>query len=138
MTTRFLDNKICTFKILLSWRFPRKIAFLDDFPQCPPGPPPPQKREFYFYCRLAVSEIMGSPILRRLADFGNSFALKASVALRNGSSLERCVLLLGEHPQYGWDFPEEIPEKFGISSGNALRACPGISLESTAGMPQTL
>ena len=55
MTTKFLDNKICTFKILLSWRFPRKQAFLEDFPLCPQGPPP-QKRKFYFYCRLAVSE----------------------------------------------------------------------------------
>ena len=27
MTTKFLDNKMFTFKILLSWRFPRKIAF---------------------------------------------------------------------------------------------------------------
>ena len=24
MTTKFFDNKICDFKILLSWRFPRK------------------------------------------------------------------------------------------------------------------
>ena len=55
MTTKFLDNKISTFKILLSWRFPRKQAFLDDFPLCPQGPPP-QKRKFYFYCRLAVSD----------------------------------------------------------------------------------
>ena len=38
MTTEFLDNKICIFKILLSWRFPRKTAFLDDFPLCPQGP----------------------------------------------------------------------------------------------------
>ena len=44
----------------------------------------------------------------------------------------------GPHPQYGWDFPEEIPEKFRKDPGNALRAFPGISLESTAGMPQTL
>ena len=42
------------------------------------------------------------------------------------------------HPQYGWDFPEEIPEKFRKDPGNALRAFPGIPLESTAGMPQTL
>ena len=54
MTTKFLDNKICTFKILLSWRFPRKQAFLGDYPLCPQGPPPP-KRKFYFYCRLAFS-----------------------------------------------------------------------------------
>ena len=51
MTTKFLDNKTCSFKILLSWRFPRKQAFLDDSPLCPP-----QKRKLYFYCRLAVSE----------------------------------------------------------------------------------
>ena len=44
----------------------------------------------------------------------------------------------GPHPQYGWDFPEEIPEKFRKDPGNALRAFPGIPLESTAGIPQTL
>ena len=44
----------------------------------------------------------------------------------------------GPCPQYGWDFLEEIPEKFRKDPGNALRAFPGISLESTAGMPQTL
>ena len=41
-------------------------------------------------------------------------------------------------PQYGWDFPEEFPEKFRKDPGNALRAFPGIPVESTAGMPQTL
>ena len=53
---------------------------------------------------------------------------------------------LGPHPQYGcaffkpygWDFPEEIPEKFRKDPGNALRAFPGIIFESTAGMPQAL
>ena len=44
----------------------------------------------------------------------------------------------GPHPQYGWDFPEEIPEKFRKDPGNALRAFPGIPLGSTAGIPQTL
>ena len=48
------------------------------------------------------------------------------------------TILGGPHPQYGWDFPEEIPEKFRKDPGNALRAFPGISLESTAGMPQAL
>ena len=58
MTTNFLDNKICTLKILLSWRFPRKkkTALLDDFPLCHQGPPL-KKRKFYFYCRLAVSDL---------------------------------------------------------------------------------
>ena len=41
MTTKFLDNKICTFDILLAWRFPRKIALWDEVPLCPPMPPPP-------------------------------------------------------------------------------------------------
>ena len=56
MTTKFLGNKICTFKILLSWRFPRKNSVLDDFPLCHRGPPPVKNRNFYFYCRLAVSD----------------------------------------------------------------------------------
>ena len=45
------------------------------------------------------------------------------------------LTLGGPYPQYGWDFPEEIPEKIRKDPGNALRAFPGISLESTAGMP---
>ena len=43
----------------------------------------------------------------------------------------------GPHPLYGWDFPE-VPEKFLKDAGNALRAFPGMSLESTAGIPQAL
>ena len=56
MTTKFLDNKICTFKILLSRRFPQKLAFWTIFLPAPKAPPS-QKRKFYFYCRLAVSDI---------------------------------------------------------------------------------
>ena len=47
MTTKFLDNKICTSKSLLSWRLPRKTAFLDDSPRCPQMPPL-KKRKFLF------------------------------------------------------------------------------------------
>ena len=60
MTTKFLDNKIRTFKNLLSWRFPppppkKKQCFWTIFlSAC--NAHPPQKRKFYFYCRLAVSE----------------------------------------------------------------------------------
>ena len=54
MTTKCLDNKICTFKILLSWRFPRKTAVWTIFLSVPQGPPL-KKRKFYLYCRLAVS-----------------------------------------------------------------------------------
>ena len=36
MTTKFLDDKICTFKFSLSWRLPRKKkSVLDDFPLHP-------------------------------------------------------------------------------------------------------
>ena len=48
MTTKFLDNKICTFKIFIVVAFPTKTSvFGDDFPLCSQGPPP-QKRKFYF------------------------------------------------------------------------------------------
>ena len=47
MTTEFLDSKICIFKILLSWRFPRKTAFWT-ISSLPPRPPPPQKRKILF------------------------------------------------------------------------------------------
>ena len=39
MTTKFLDKKICTFKIVLSWCFPRKIAFWTIFLSAPKAPP---------------------------------------------------------------------------------------------------
>ena len=59
MTTKFLENKISTFKIVLSWRFPRKKkkrnSVFGRFASPPPRHPP-QKGKFYFYCRLAVSE----------------------------------------------------------------------------------
>ena len=48
MTTKFLENIICTFEILLSWRLPRKAAFLDDFPLCPKAPPQKQTQIFIF------------------------------------------------------------------------------------------
>ena len=48
MTTKSLDNEICTFRILLSWGFPRKTAFLDKFPLCPQGPPLLKSENFVF------------------------------------------------------------------------------------------
>ena len=55
MTTKFLDNKICTFKILLSWRFPRKAAFWTILLSASKAPPL-KNAKFDFYYRLAVSE----------------------------------------------------------------------------------
>ena len=60
MTTKMFDNQICNFKILLSWRFPRKAAFRTIFLSAPKPPTPLKNRKFYFYCRLAVSEIGSS------------------------------------------------------------------------------
>ena len=41
MTTKFHDNKTCTFKILLSWRFPtkKKKQRFGRFSSLPPRPP---------------------------------------------------------------------------------------------------
>ena len=78
MTTKFLNDKIGTFKFLLSWRFPRKQAILDDFLSAPKAPPPQKRRvycyydhyyDYSYYCRLAVSESHygGSKTLRSAA-----------------------------------------------------------------------
>ena len=57
MTIKFLDNKNFHFQNLVVVAFPTKNSVLDNFPPCPPAhPPPPEKRKFYFYCRLAFSE----------------------------------------------------------------------------------
>ena len=83
MTTQFLDNKNRTFKILLLWRLPRKTAFLDNFPLCPQGPPP-QKRKFYFYCRLANRRLgsitLGpSPLARPYLRYANGTAADSAL-----------------------------------------------------------
>ena len=66
MTTSFLDNQICTFKIVLSWRFPRKKQRFGTIFLSAPKAHPPQKRKFCFYCRLAVSETFrGNLVLQR-------------------------------------------------------------------------
>ena len=57
MTTKFLDMA-----------FPTKNSVLDDFPLCPPLPPPPQSRKFYFYCLLAVSEYRARPFRDSIAE----------------------------------------------------------------------
>ena len=51
MTTKFLDHRICAFKILLSWHFPTKKrnSVLDDFPLCPHSIPPPLKTAIFIF-----------------------------------------------------------------------------------------
>ena len=40
MTTKCLDHKICTFIVLLSWRFQQNPAFWDNAPLYPHAQPP--------------------------------------------------------------------------------------------------
>ena len=47
-TTKFLDYQMCTFNILLSWRFQKKTAFLDNSPFLPPRPTPLKSANFIF------------------------------------------------------------------------------------------
>ena len=79
MTIKFLDNKICTFKILLSWRFPqkKKNCVLDDFSSLPPRPPPLKTETFTF--------IVVSPSLRLVhqncaSPFTSDFSLQTWVS----------------------------------------------------------
>ena len=42
------------------------------------------------------------------------------------------------YPQYGWDSPREISEKFRKDPGKVLRVFPGLPLDNTVGNPQAL
>ena len=88
MTTKFLDNKIFTFKILLSWRFPwEKNSVFGRFSSLPPCPPF-KSANFIF--------IVVSPSLRQLTEINrqltdnqdnqwteNSLYLKISLVARS-------------------------------------------------------
>ena len=71
MTTNFLDYQICTFKIILSWLFPRKTSFWGDFlfaPHCPPSKP--QKCIFIVVVRLTSGSQLLQFLQFRVAVFG--------------------------------------------------------------------
>ena len=51
----FLKN--LHFQNFIVMAFPTKNSVFGRFSSLPPRPPPPQKRKFYFNCRLAVSEL---------------------------------------------------------------------------------
>ena len=48
MTTKFLDNKISTFKILLSWRFPKRNSGFGQVSSLPPRPTLLKSANFIF------------------------------------------------------------------------------------------
>ena len=65
MTTNFFDNKICNFKILLSWRFPQKKQRFGRFSSVPPRRPPSKTENVIF--------IVVSPSLRKMSLFEPDF-----------------------------------------------------------------
>ena len=123
MTTEFIDNKIWNFKVLLSWRFPRKKqkkknSVLDDFPLCPQGPPSLKKRKFYFYCRLAVSEA-------RITRFAR--ITRISDSRESPDSRESCESIRANHATKGMD--QDYPDlPFLAFSISLLFSLQGISL----------
>ena len=108
-----LDNKICTFKILFSWRFPRKTAFFGQFSSRPHAQPP-SKCKFDFYCRLAVSERQRGAVCtagRTAGATSEKFRLIWSKLLRSCPKM-RCV----------WWFPHK--GKFWEVRGQLLKIPP--------------
>ena len=67
-STKFLDNKICSFEMLLWRRFPRKNSILDYFPLCPQCALPPQHENFIF---IVVSPSLRVLKVPRTCHFGN-------------------------------------------------------------------
>ena len=66
MTTKFLDNIISTFKILLSWRFhekKKKNSVFGRFSSLPPRPPP-LKSEHFIFIVVSPSLSIGGCALR--------------------------------------------------------------------------
>ena len=60
MTTQLLDNQIVLFSffVISVMAFPKKSSILGRFPLSPQHPPSQKKGNIYFYCRLAVSDIL--------------------------------------------------------------------------------
>ena len=62
MTTIFQDNKICTFRILLSWRYPRKKkSVFGRFSSLPPRPTPFKNANFIFIVVLPSLTFFRAP-----------------------------------------------------------------------------
>ena len=62
MTTKFLENKICTFRIYCRGVSHEKQRFWTIFLSAPEAPPP-QSKSFIYNCRLAASESFREIIL---------------------------------------------------------------------------
>ena len=83
MTTKFLTYKMFKFKILLSWRFPRKTAFWTIFPSAPK--PPPSKSENFIF--IVVSPSL-TALQRNSMNLSRGFACgPGHFAMRNGGDV---------------------------------------------------
>ena len=84
MTTKFLDNKIFTFKFLLSWRFPRKIAFWRIFLSAPLPTPPLKNANFIFIVvSLSLIIIGNEKSARSFSDRSFFMDVRAGYPFRN-------------------------------------------------------
>ena len=82
LTTKFLDNKISTFNLLLSWRFPRKTAFWTIFLSVLKAPPPPPSRSEVFLFLLSSRRLWQNLLLNWRA-----FSIIAGAILKEEKSL---------------------------------------------------
>ena len=91
MTTKFLDNQICTFKISLSWRFPRKNSVLDDFPLPPSFPLKKRKNIFIVVSPSLIDVSVSSMNLVRNTNYLTapcSYTLRIAQYLDGGHFLD--------------------------------------------------
>ena len=90
MTTKFLDNKMCTSKFYCRG-VPHEKQRFGRFSSLPPRPPA-SKSKIYFYCRLAVSEFQ-SPTRGR----------KIGAARKESKCVENCLTPFDVAP-FRWPF----------------------------------
>ena len=113
-------------------------------------PPPPPPKENLLETFSGLKEELSRPVVDTKPDKNREnhiyhpeifplwppfFSAKKSSSLEQGGV---CFLFPSTLRFYDWDFLEKIPAKIRTDPGNALRAFPGIPLESTAGIPQAL
>ena len=106
--------------MILSWHLPRQNSVFWTIFLSAPNAPPLQSAILYCYCHLAVSDQRKGKI-RHHPQFSTRDVDHRS---------------LGHTPSTAGTFRKKFRKNSGKDPGNALRAFPGISLESTAGMPQ--
>ena len=105
----FLKFALSKFSVVA---FPMKTSVLSDFPLCPQSLPP-QNREFYFYCRLAVSE-RPFPEPEIAQDFDQTFASRIPVG-----KIQRGAHKRGLKPQiFRENRGEILPGKSGLFGAN--------------------